>query len=151
MSFTPTELSYMRDQKPYTCKIRWCLAIAPYGTTPIFTARVNDPGGTIDDPNMTIPIDAAVNNGVEDDMTLWVGSSALARDVGKVRIRDVSGIGAGSIEVAENDDIEWADDLYLTEPGDAGFRELWSKYQRLDAAGALYKDYDIAYGAAGNE
>ena len=48
-----------------------------------------------------------------------------------------------SMQVAENDEIEWADDAYLTLPGAYGFRELWGKYPRLTEGPVNFlMDYD---------
>jgi hypothetical protein len=139
------DLTKLRDQSPYNAIVEWYLAVAPYGDA-VFTAQVN---GSVSDPNMTIPYDNGVGE-VKKGMTLWVGSTAGARDLGKVRVRaDASGA-SGNLDVAENYDIEWADDVYLTAPGEGGFREIWSKYQRLDDDGTVYKDYDVEYGSAGD-
>jgi len=142
------DLTKLRDQSPYNAIVEWFLAVAPYGD-PVFTARVNDPGNTIDDPNMTIPFDSGVGS-IEAGMTLWVGSTSEGRDIGTVRVRADESGATGNLDVAENYDIDWADDLYLTAPGEGGFREIWSKYQRLESDGTVKKDYDIAYGSAGD-
>ena len=143
-ALSSSELTLLRT-KPH--KVEWYLAVAPYGD-PCFTAQVNDPGGSLDRGSMTIPYDNDTGEGnVKAGMTLWVGSSPGGYDKGKVRIRSID-TANNTISVAENSEIEWADDLYLTVPGKAGFREIWAKYQRIVESGGtvtFYKDYDIAY------
>lgn len=141
---TPPELQLLRSGPPL---IENYVAIAPYGD-PAFTARVDDPGGTLDYGSMVIPYDGDVGEAnVLPGMTLWVGSSARGNNLGKVRIRSINTV-ANLITVAENDDIPWADNLHLTCPGNTGFYELWSVYPRMTEAGGIvtfYYDYDVTY------
>lgn len=125
-------------------EIEWFLAVAPCGD-PIFRARIND--ATITQSARTIVFDNATGSylNVEPGMTLWVGNAWNAYDVGTVRIKAVT---ATTLTVAENDDILWADGLWLTVPGEAGFREPWSVLPRLTEVGGVvtfYKDYDKVY------
>lgn len=125
-------------------EVQWFLAVAPCGD-PIFHARVND--ATIVKGTRTIAFDGTVGNwtDVKSGMTLWVGNSSGTYDVGRVRIKSIV---PGSMEVAENDDIPWKDDLFLTVPGEAGFREPWSVLPRLTESGGtatFYKDYDRVF------
>ena len=77
-------------------------------------------------------------------MTLLVGTSAGAWDVGLARIRADSldtGGGTGVFLIGITSEIEWADDLYLTVLDDYG---LWPKHPRI-TGGISYMDYDINY------
>jgi len=144
-ALTAAELATLRSQSPITAKIDWYLALAPYGD-PCFTAQVNDAGIARGERDIVYDNDVGEAN-VEAGMTLWVGSSAGARDLGKVRIKSIDA-GLNTITIAENDDIAWEDDLYLTCPGSYGFRELWGVIPRIVEAGGVvtfYEDYDIAY------
>jgi hypothetical protein len=82
---------------------------------------------------------------VEAGMTLLVGSTAGARDIGKIRIRSAT---ASSFLVAENSDINWANRLFLTV---LRYWEIWPIYPRIipdpnkDTDVIFYKDYDIPY------
>lgn len=82
---------------------------------------------------------------VEAGMTLWVGTQPGLDDVGKVRIRSIT---SSTITVAENSDILWADNQYLTVINQ---REMWPVYPRMiqDESNPTtvlwYKDYDVAY------
>ena len=135
----------LRTQLPHTAKVNWYLALAPYGDA-TFTARVNDAG--IAQGERDIIYDGDIGEAtVGAGMTLWVGSAAGLYDYGRIRIRSIN-VGTNTITVAENDDIEWADDLYLTCPGSYGFRELWGVYSRITEAGGVvtfYEDYDVLY------
>lgn len=155
---TPVERLHLRNQHPHAARVQWYLAVAPYGD-PCFTATVND--ATILRGAMTIVYagGVAANVFTEDypDLTLWVGTAAGGRDLGTVRVRAVTGApgappgAAGTLTVAENDDIAWVNGAHLTIPGDWGFRELWGVYQRIAEAGGavtFYKDYDVAWAAA---
>lgn len=143
---TPVELGYLRAQKN-SAQVDWYLAVAPYGTNNLFSAQVND--ASIERGDRVIEYD---NESGESDvipgMTLWVGTIAGARNVGIIRIKEIDTV-ANEITVAENDHIEWIDDLHLTVPGEAGFFELWAKYQRLINEGGVgfevFKDYDVDY------
>lgn len=146
---TPTELGYLRGQDHNAAQVDWYLAVAPYGeeADDLFTARVND--ATIDRGEREIVYDNEVGEAdVVIGMTLWVGSSAHSYDKGMIRIKDID-TGTNTITVAENDHISWSDDDYLTVPGEGGFFELWSKYQRLvnegEASFEVFKDYDVDY------
>lgn len=112
----------------------------------IFQAQIND--NTITRGARTINYDT-VSTGmyttIAEDMTMWIGTTPGAQDIGKIRVRSAS---STQIIVSENSDIEWADNLYLTV-----FRywELWPIFPRIisDPNNAenviFYKDYDIAY------
>ena len=136
----------LRSQHPHSAKVEWWLAVAPYGD-PVFTGQVNN--AAIARGERNIDYDGGVG-AAEAGMTLWVGSTPGTYDIGKVRIREIGSYvgGTGEIIVAENDDIEWADDLYLTCPGAYGFRELWGVLPRITEAGGVvtfYEDYDETY------
>lgn len=83
---------------------------------------------------------------VQTGMTMYVGTTLGAKDVGRIRVRSAT---PSTITVAENSDIEWADDLYLTI---VNFWEINAVYPRMyvpDPADPTqqiwYKDYDIAH------
>jgi len=144
-TLTPAETTTLRSQSPHAAKLSWYLALAPYGDA-TFTALVNDAGIARGERDIVYDGDTGENT-VLPGMTLWVGSAAGLYDIGRIRIRSVN-TGTNTITVAENDDIDWADDLHLTCPGQAGFRELWGIYPRITEAGGVvtfYEDYDELY------
>lgn len=145
MALSAATQAALRSQIEGAAQVRWYLALAPYGD-PIFTARVNDAAIAQGEREIVYDGDAGEGN-VLGGYTLWVGSAANSYDVGKVRIKSIN-IGTNTITVAENDDIEWADDLYLTCPGEDGFRELWGVLPRITEAGGVvtfYEDYNFLY------
>ena len=79
---------------------------------------------------------------VEDGMTLLIGTSAGASDIGRIRIRSVT---SGAFTVSENSNIVWADNLHLTV---LRYWEIWPVFPQNVQSGTnvtFYKDYDIAY------
>lgn len=91
----------------------------------------------------------------EENATLWVGSTVGDRDTGIVRAKDFT-VGAwpytvGTLKVAENSDIQWRDNLYLTLKDE---HRVWPRFPRValeefaDPTGtvvAWWKDYDVVY------
>ena len=144
-TLTPIEEAALESQRLQSAEVDWYLALAPYGD-PTFTARVNNPAADYGD--RAIIYDGDVGEvSVVPGMTLWIGSIANSNDIGKVRIRSIN-IATNTITVAENDHIEWADDLYLTCPGSHGFHELWGIYSRITEAAMVvtfYEDYDLTF------
>jgi len=135
----------LRSQTEGAAQVRWYLALAPYGD-PTFTAQVNDAAIARGERDIVYDNDAGEGN-ILVGFTLWVGSTSGAYDIGKVRIKAID-TGTNTITVAENDDIEWADDLHISCPGEDGFRELWGVLPRITEAGGVvtfYEDYDEAY------
>jgi PKD repeat protein len=148
----PTDLALLRS-RPHETNL-W---LSIYKPPVIFTAQVNDnaaaPGlreVTYDNGVGTQP----VNVGDWEGMTMYVGSTPGARDVGKIRVRRIVGNGTGVITVAENSDINWDDDLYLTI---VKFIEISAVYPRMVADPldetnvAWFKDYDITGTTQNNE
>lgn len=113
-------------------------AILPPST--IYTARVNQ---TFTSNNGIAEITYDGGSGalidVEPGMTMYVGSTAGAYDVGQVRIRKDPT--ATVFYIGETSEIDWEDDLYLTVV--ASF-DPWQKHIRLVGTEPLI-DYDIAY------
>ena len=111
----------------------------------VFKAQIN---GALTSGARSIPFDNITQGSIADvevGMTLWVGSTAGAKDVGKIRIKSKA---AGQFEVSENSNIAWANDLFITV---IRYWELWSIYPRIIHNPAdeedviFYKDYDIPY------
>lgn len=105
----------------------------------VFTAQVNMASPARGARSIVYDNDSGEGD-VLPGMTLWVGTSAGACDVGKVRVRAIN-TGTNTLTVSENS-LVWADDQYLTVKRNW---ELWPVYPRFDASGNFYKDYDIPY------
>ena len=86
----------------YPHRAKYYLAVLK--PTPVWKARVNDSG--IAQGEMTVKYDnvtLGTPGDVKIGMTLWVGSTEGARDLGKVRIKAIPD--GTDIEVAENSDV----------------------------------------------
>jgi len=82
---------------------------------------------------------------VEADVTMLIGTSAGASDVGNIRVRSIT---SSVVTVAENSDIDWADDLYLTILNYVDVRPIFTRIIQNPADEEnviFYKDYDIEY------
>lgn len=111
----------------------------PVVTRAIFTAQINDasivPGATaLTYDNIT----AGVYTDIKPGMTLWVGTSPGASNVARIRVRYGT---SAQIKVAENADVAWADNLYIT------VKKEWVCWSiRPNIIGeTVYKDGDIAF------
>lgn len=116
---------------------KWRAAILQPRT--IYTARVNQTFSTTDGI-LAITFDGGSGTlaNVLADMTLLVGSTAGAWDLGICRIRSTD---ATHFYINETSDIEWADNLYLTVVEDFS---LWAKHV-LISGGVTYMDGSVAY------
>lgn len=141
MKLSTTELNLLRT---YQHSIELKLSIFQPST--MMAARVNS--GTITKGARTIPFDTVSIGSylnVRPGMTCYVGTSAGLSNVGKVRVRQAL---SGSLVVAENSDILWANDLYLTV---VNLFDIVPIFPRIikdpsnDENVLFYKDYDIAY------
>jgi hypothetical protein len=137
---TPTsgELALLRTQ-PH--KTRLYLSIFEPQT--VFAAQVNDAGAAKGDKVITYNNVTAGNFlAIGPGMTLYVGSTAGARDKGSIFVIKAD---ATTITVGENSHINWADDDFLTT---VNFHQIWPVYPRYVQDGeeiTVYKIYDIAY------
>jgi len=136
----PVDLARLR-RRPH----RTTLYMGIYQPQVALACQIN---GAISKGAITIPYDNVTEGSpdlVEEGMTMYVGSTPGAMDLGRVRVRSIDG-GASEITVAENDHIQWADDAYLKI---VRFWEPWAVYPRIvltdDNIPIFYKDYDIPY------
>lgn len=105
----------------------------------VFAARINDPTITVGEN--TIIFDGVTTGAFGDivaGMTLWVGTAPNTYNVARIRVRSAT---SAHIVVAENSDVAWADNYYLTVK-----REwlCWSVRQFI-SAGTVFKDFDVAF------
>lgn len=122
------------------------LYLSIFQPTTIFQALVNNSSAAKGD--RVIPFDTVSMGSwtaIEAGMTLLVGSSAGASDLGKIRLRSAT---SSQIVVSENSNIQWADNLFLTVQR---FWRIDPVYPRIiidpndDENTIFYKDYDIPY------
>lgn len=140
-NLTSQQLTLLRSQ-PHSTKL-W---LSIYQPKTVLACRVND--ADIDRGEREITYNAVSQGShllVQSGMTLWVGSSAGKDDLGKVRVRSAT---STVLTIAENDHIDWADNLFLTV---VSFYEISGVYPRIiqpdpeELEVIFYKDYDIAY------
>lgn len=120
------------------------LKMSIFRPTTAMVCRVND--AAITKGARTITFNTVTSGSyltVQSGMTLLVGTSAGASDVGTVRIRSIT---SSQIVVAENSNIVWSNGLYLTV---LKFFDIVPIFPRItvDASDNItfYKDYDVAY------
>lgn len=140
MQLSSSQIELLRS-RPHTTK----LYLSIFQPKPIFKARIND--ATIGFGSRIIIFNTVTLGSVTDieaGMTLLIGSSDGARDVGKIRVKSASGV---QIVVSENSNINWQNAQYLTV---LKYWELWPVFPRIIQNAnpedvTFYKDYDVAY------
>jgi hypothetical protein len=119
---------------------KWAkLRAAIFQPTTIYTARVNHTF-TAWDGILEIPYDTGSGTlaNVLADMTLLIGSSAGAHDVGIVRLRSAD---SSKFYIGESSDVKVLDNQHLTVIDDFG---LWARHVLIDD-GEAFMDGGIAY------
>lgn len=141
MRLSPSDLQLVKTRPQQTE-----LFLSVFQPRIVMKARVNNVNivkgaRTIAFDTVTFGSDLVVEAGND----LWVGSSDGAKDVGRVRIKSIT---PTSMEVAENSEINWADNQYLTV---YRFWQVLPVYPRIiqnpsdEEDVIFYKDYDVAY------
>jgi len=134
-ALTNDEKTYLRSNHPHQVELRLSVLVPDI----LFTGKVNM--ATPDRGARAITYDGDSGEGdVVAGQTLWVGDSAGAHDVGKLRVRSINPT-TNVLTVSENA-LVWQDDQHLTVKENY---ELWPVFPRFTAAGDFYKDYDVAY------
>ena len=135
---TTSELALLRSHPQETE-----LWLSIYKPTTIYCVQYNNVSGTPGE--RVLPYDniyEGVYTDVESGMTMYVGTTPGAKDVGRIRVKVATDT---TITVAENSDIPWVDNLWLTI---VNFWEIDAIYPRITSTGTStywYKDYDIGY------
>lgn len=140
-ALTASELIFLRT-RPQSTELK----LAVHKPASIFTARVNEPS-TLVWPMFEVDFDAGSPTSgaiIKEGMTLYVGSTAGARDRGEVRVRaDLTAAATGTIKIAElgqyRIDIQDNDFLTVVENFPVA-----AKFPRF-ASGVWNMDYDITY------
>lgn len=130
----------------------WLAVFAP---TTVGTAQINQTSFT--NPIAQLTIDSKSANFttlVKAGMTVWLGTTAGARDVGVFRVRkaptstilyinEISDGDSGGLSLATL--AELADNLHITVLNHYGIHPVLSRIAFSGGTGTFYKDYDIAY------
>lgn len=138
MSFVSDYQQNLLRTRPHRAR----LAMSIYQPPTVLSCQLNSVTGTVG--AYVLPYDNVVTgsySNVTAGMTLLVGTQPGYSDVGRIRVRSAT---ASAITVAENSDINWRDNLYLTV---IKFYELWPIFAYYELTGDVvaYKDYDVAY------
>ena len=144
MQLSPSDLELVRT-RPQTTE----LYLSIFRPHSVLECKVGTLAtGTVGRGDRVIPFDTVSSGSyteVEENMTMLIGTSAGAKDVGKIRVRSAS---SGEIIVSENSHIPWETGQFLTV---LKYWEVWPIYPRIvqDPANEedviFYKDYDIPY------
>lgn len=106
----------------------------------IYSARLASVPSTTDQvAQITFTSGSGTLANVKADMTLWVGTSAGANDLGICRIRKAPI--AGTFYIGEQSLVEWQSNCYLTVVDDY---DLHAKHVRIDGT-TIYIDYDLGF------
>jgi len=117
------------------------LYIAAFLPTSVYSARLASIPTTTDSVvEISFTSGAGTLANVLPDMTLYVGTSAGAYDLGTARIRKAPI--AGTFYIGEESDIDWQGSCYLTVVNEF---DIWAKHIRTVSDTLFYMDYDITY------
>lgn len=121
MNLTPLQTDIIRS-RPSNTQIN----LSIFQPRVIFKAKINNPSAQMGD---RIIIYNSVSLGsiasIKSGMTLYVGTTDGARDVGIIRIRSVDGT---QFIVSENNNINWQNGLFLTV---IRYFDIWPVYPRI--------------------
>lgn len=141
MRLSASQLALARTQPQST---RLYLSI--FQPREIFRAQINDSSITKGARTITFDnVSLGSWTAIEANFTVLIGSTAGASDIGKIRVRSAT---SSQLTVAENSNIEWADNQFITV---LRYVELQPIYPRIinDPANnenvIFFKDYDIPY------
>lgn len=121
------------------------LYLSIYSPATIYSARLAAvPDSTDKVASITYTSGSGTLANVLADMTLYVGSSAGAYDYGLCRIRKDGTTLAGTFYIAEESEINWVSNAYLTVVDDF---DLWPRHIRINPVDGTtpLMDYDVAY------
>lgn len=138
-SLTATQLAILRSPKQWSH-----LYVAVHKPQTLFSARLSGAPSSYPASALAFASGTPTSGTVPAGTTVYIGSSAGARDKGMLRVRsDLTMAATGSISVAEFGDklINLATNDYLTIVEDYRPAPKFPRY----SGGAWYVDYDVAY------
>lgn len=134
---TLTELNHLRSSPQGTM-----LYLAGVESPPVvFACRVNQTF-TTHDMVAQVTYDTVTSGSYANvlaGMTVWVGTSAGAYDIGMCRVRKSPT--SSILYIGEGSEIDWQNNLYLTVVDEMG---IWARHVRIDNK-VVKMDYDTAY------
>lgn len=105
----------------------------------VWTATINQAFSTTDRVYQLAYTGAVAQSTPQAGMTLLVGTTAGARDLGICRVRTVPS--GGTVGINETSEIQWANGAFLTIVNDY---QLWAR-QLTVRSNVAYMDYNVAY------
>lgn len=134
---TAAELASFRSDGQYSR-----LRLAIIKPAPVFQAQVNQAFTTADKiTEITYNnVTAGAYADIIDGMTVWIGSTSGAQDIGRARIRKAAT--SAKIYIGEESELDLENDQYITVVAEFG---LWPRHIYVAATGTAYMDYDLAY------
>lgn len=141
MTYTPRAMTAPELEKIRSDDQSSELFLAIFKPATVYTARINQTFSTLDRV-VEITYDGGVGTlaDVLEGMTMWIGSSAGAYDLGMCRVRKVPT--SSIFYIGETSEIPFVNDAYITVVDDMG---LWARNIRIGGGYVPYMDYDIAY------
>ena len=145
------ELASLRDRAERH-KTTWYLTIIPQST--VATAQVNQVAFTRPLAELAVDNTSAGWGSVNKNMTVWLGTTAGANDVGIHRVRKTPAADTLYIQELSNGDFglkptgllqSLGDNLHVTIINDYNLWSVFSRIVYLDGSGTFFKDYDIVY------
>src|SRR3990167_8485982 len=137
MNLTAAQLSRLRS-RPHSTRL-WLSIFRP---REIMRAQINEPGIAKGDTELTITLTGGVPAEVISGMTVYIGTSAGAKDLGRLRVKAAT---STTVTVAANS-VTWVDGWFLTI---VRYFEPWGVFSNitLDAENvpSFFKDTDIVY------
>ncbi len=131
---TPDEIAKLRG--PHSCELY--LAIRKPNT--VYTARLSSVPSSHDKvAQISFTSGSGTLSNVVAGMSLYVGTTAGAKDLGICRIRKAPQ--TGTFFIGETSEVAWQSDAYLTVVDDFN---IWPRHPRIVDT-TVYMDYDIAY------
>ena len=137
MYLTDSQLTSVR-KRPHLTRL-WLSIFRP---RVVLETQINQAGIDKSDRDITVSILSGEMLDVQSGMTVYIGTSQGAKDLGRIRLRS----GSGSTLVLAENSINWENGWYLTV---VRYFEPWGVFPRIvlddDNVPLFYKDWDIAY------
>ncbi len=138
MNLTDDQLSRLRT-RPHRTR----LILSIFKPRTVFATQITQPGITKSTRDITITGLSGEALSTSGGMTVYIGTSQGAKDVGRIRLRSAT---STVLTLAENS-IDWVDGLYLTV---VRYFEPWGVFPRIilddDNNPTFFKDFDDTYG-----
>ena len=138
MNLTDAQLSRLRT-RPHRTR----LILSIFRPRTVFATQINQPGISKSARDITVTGLFGEALSTVSGMTVYIGTSQGAKDIGRIRLRSAT---STVLTLAENS-IDWENGLYLTV---VRYFEPWGVFPRIilddDDNPQFFKDFDVTYG-----